>query len=129
MPIDKIIGMCQDIRMELSVIVKLRDIQLARGLTDTKMAKQLGCSRQLYQMTRTGKIPLGNKILKGISSVFPELQQDVIYFLSSDDKKLSDTAKYPPRQPSEPQGRGLKRFCVGLLAVVKRNLLRKRDGN
>jgi len=102
------------------VIGRLRDIQLSKRLADMEMARQLGCSRQLYQMTRSGKIPLGNKILKGILTTFPELEQDVIYFLSSNDKKLSDNAKNPLKQPSEPQGWGLKRFCVGLLGRIRK---------
>ncbi|MBA7472477.1 hypothetical protein ES707_07804 [subsurface metagenome] len=107
--------------MALPVVVsKLRGIQVREGLSDGEMAKQLCCSRQLYQMTRTSKIPLGNKILRGISATFPELQKDVIYFLSNNDKKLSNHAKYPLRQPSEPQGRGLKRFFVELLGRIRK---------
>lgn len=108
--------------MDLSIIVRLRDIQRAKGLSDGKMAQQLQISRQLYQMTRSGKIPLGNKILKGISAAFPELQQDVIYFLSNNDNKLSNTAQKPSSQPSEAQGRGLKRFCVELLGRLAKSL-------
>jgi len=111
-------------------IVKLSELQDKGELTDTEMAERLGCSRQLWQMTRTGRIPLSNTIIKCITRNFPDLQQDVIYFLAQDGDKLSQKGdRDAPRQPSEAQGRGLKRFCVGLLAVVKRNLLRKRDGN
>ena len=103
-----------------SLINKVSAAQIREQLSDSDMAERLGCSRQLYQMTRSGKIPLGNKILKGISIVFPELQQDVIYFLSNNDNRLSNNANNPLSQPSEPQGRGLKRFFVGLLGRIRK---------
>jgi transcriptional regulator with XRE-family HTH domain len=62
---------------------KIREIQVKKGLSDREMAEKLGCSRQLYQMARTGKIPLRHKILKGISLAFPELQGDILIFLST----------------------------------------------
>jgi len=102
------------------LISKLQYIQANEGLADKEMARRLGCSRQLYQMTRTGKIPPGNKILKGISIAFPELQQDVIYFLSNNDNVLSNNVKNPLTQPSEPQGWGLKRLLVGLLGRLRK---------
>jgi len=108
------------------LVKKLRDIQVMRGLSDIGMAKRLGCSRQLWQMTRTNKILPGKKVVAGISSAFPELHRDVIYFLSNNDKKLSNYANNPLRATSQPQGRGLKRFFVGLLGSARERLsLRK----
>jgi len=119
--------MCQNISMmQLSggtqaLITKIKTLQLKERMSDREMAERLGCTRQLYQMTRTGKIPPGNKIIKGISAAFPELQQDVIYFLSNDaDKSSINATKNPLRQPSEFQGWWLKRFCVGLLARLRK---------
>ena len=45
------------------VVAILRQIQKEKGLTDAGMAILIGCSRQLYQMTRTGKIKAGGKVL------------------------------------------------------------------
>ena len=102
------------------IVSKLRKIQLAKRLTDGEMAQQLNCSRQTYQKTRVGKIKVGNKILMGIMAAFPELKQDIIYFLSNDANRFpKDATKNPLRRLLEAQGRGLKRFFGGLLARIK----------
>jgi len=107
--------------MQGKPIAKLIDIQVREELTDREMAERLGCSRQLWQMTRTGKIPPSNTIIKCISQNFPELHQDILNFLAQDGDRLSkEGAQNPPKQPSEAQGRGLKRFCVGLLGRGKK---------
>jgi len=103
-----------------NLVDRLKELQNREQLNDAQMAKRLDCSRQLYQMTRSGKIPPGNKILKGISVAFPELQGDVIYFLSNNDKKLASIAHNPPKCTSEPQGRGLKGFLVELLGRIRK---------
>jgi len=75
-------------------------------------------------MTRTGKVPLGNKILGGISAAFPELHQDVIYFLSNSANRLpKDATTNPLRQPSEAQGRGLRGFLRDLLWRIKKGVI------
>lgn len=79
--------------MERTLLTKIKEIQSREGLTDAEMAKRLGCSRQLYQGVRSEKVPLGSKILKGISSAFPELQADILIFLSSDAKICSHKGK------------------------------------
>ena len=102
---------------------KVRAIQLREQLSDRQMGQLLNVSRQLYQMSRAGKIPFGNKILKGISAAFPELHQDVIYFLSNDADKSSRIATQNPlKSTSEPQGRGIKRFFVELLGKFRKGL-------
>ena len=106
--------------MELTLISKIKEIQEREGLTDVEMARRLGCSRQLYQGTRSGKIPLGRKILNGIMTGFPELKKDVIYFLTNDaNKSPKDANKNPPKQPSEAQKRGWKRFFGELIEKIK----------
>ena len=107
------------------VISKLREIQLAKRLTDSEMAKLLKCSRQTYQKTRTGNMKLGNKILEGISGPFPELKGDVLKitnkkFLPSNDNGLSKPVNNLTKQPSEAREGGLKSFCVGLLGRIKK---------
>ena len=101
-------------------IAKLIDIQVREELTDKEMADQLGCSRQLWQMTRTEETPLSMTMLKCVCKNFPDLNQDVIYFFTGNgDKSSNDAVKNPLRQPSEAQGRGLKRFFVGLLGRIR----------
>jgi len=91
------------------IIGKLRGIQVREGLNDEEMGKRLGCSRQTYNSTRLGKIPLGMKILKGISPAFPELKQDVEIFLSRDANNCPVNANNP-----------VKRFFVGLLERIRK---------
>jgi len=70
-------------------ITTLVEIQNKEELTDKAMAERLGCSRQLWQMTRSGKIPPGNTVIKCISKNFPELHLEVIYFLSQSADRLT----------------------------------------
>lgn len=46
----------------LRQIIKLQE---ENGYSDSEMAARIGCSRPLYQRTRTGKIPVGGTFLKG----------------------------------------------------------------
>jgi len=109
--------------MQGKPITKLVDMQTREELTDREMAERLGCSRQLWQMTRSGKIPPGKTIIKCITKNFPELHQDIIYFLAQSADKLSNNgAENPPRHLSEPQGKGIKRFCVELIGRLRRAL-------
>jgi imidazoleglycerol-phosphate dehydratase len=48
-----------------SVLEQVIRIQKSQGYSDQQMADKIGCSRPLYQRTRTGKIPVGGTFLKG----------------------------------------------------------------
>ena len=63
---------------------KLKELQVAEGLSDYKFADKLGVSHQLWQMTRTGKREVGLAVLHGTITAYPELSRDVLFFLSSD---------------------------------------------
>lgn len=47
------------------ILEKVVWIQNSQGYTDTEMAEKMGCSRPLYQRTRTGKVPVGGAFLRG----------------------------------------------------------------
>lgn len=47
------------------VLEKVIKIQNERGYSDHQMAEKIGCSRPLYQRTRTGRVPVGGTFLKG----------------------------------------------------------------
>ena len=104
-----------------NLTLSLQEIQDRENLKDWQMAERLGCKRQHWQMTRTGDTPLGMTLLKGIAKGFPELHQDIIYFLDSDADRLSkECDRIPLKQHSEAQGRALKRFCGGLIGRLRR---------
>lgn len=48
-----------------ALLQEVRKIQERLKLTDQQMAEKIGCSRVLYQRTRTAKIPVGDTFLKG----------------------------------------------------------------
>ncbi len=58
------------------LLQKIIQIQNANGYSDQEMADKIGCSRPLYQRTRTEKIPVGGTFLKGamalLASAVPE---------------------------------------------------------
>jgi imidazoleglycerol-phosphate dehydratase len=47
------------------VIGRIVQLQKEQGYSDQQMAERIGCSRPLYQRTRTGRIPAGGTFLKG----------------------------------------------------------------
>jgi len=47
------------------ILNKITQMQNSGGYSDQQMADKIGCSRPLYQRTRTGKIPVGGMFLKG----------------------------------------------------------------
>ena len=48
-----------------TVLQKIIQMQESNGYSDQQMADRIGCSRPLYQRTRTSKIPMGGTFLKG----------------------------------------------------------------
>jgi len=48
-----------------NVLQKIIQLQKSEGYSDQQMAEKIGCSRPLYQRTRTGRIPVGGTFLKG----------------------------------------------------------------
>jgi imidazoleglycerol-phosphate dehydratase len=47
------------------VLQKIIQLQESNGFSDQQMADKIGCSRPLYQRTRTGRVPMGGTFLKG----------------------------------------------------------------
>ena len=47
------------------ILARVVMIQNSQGYTDEEMASKIGCSRPLYQRTRTGKVPVGSAFLRG----------------------------------------------------------------
>jgi len=55
------------------------------GQSDYKFADHLQITRPLWQLTRTGKTPIGLTLLKAILRTYPELTPDVLNFLRDED--------------------------------------------
>ncbi|MFA5308612.1 MAG: imidazoleglycerol-phosphate dehydratase HisB [Dehalococcoidales bacterium] len=55
-----------------SVLLKIIRLQNREGYSDQQMADKIGCSRPLYQRTRTEKIPVGGTFLKGAMALLSE---------------------------------------------------------
>ena len=53
--------------------------------SDYAFARMIGVKRPLWQLTRTGKLPIGITLLKAIVQTYPELNIDVLDFLSGSD--------------------------------------------
>lgn len=47
------------------ILGNIVQLQNTKGYTDEQMAKKIGCSRPLYQRTRTGKVAVGGTFLRG----------------------------------------------------------------
>jgi imidazoleglycerol-phosphate dehydratase len=55
------------------VLQKIIQLQETNGFSDQQMAEKIGCSRPLYQRTRTNKIPMGGTFLKGAMKLLETL--------------------------------------------------------
>jgi len=53
-----------------TILKKIVELQKTKGYSDQQMADKIGCSRPLYQRTRTGRIPMGGTFLKGAMELF-----------------------------------------------------------
>lgn len=77
----------------LDFIEVLVTIQRREDLSDEVMAGKVGCARQLYHATRTGKVPLGWTVFKGACRAFPlELCEHALIFLTGDADILTKLA-------------------------------------
>ena len=65
----------------MDILEYLGKRQAEQGTSDKQFAAQLDCSRQLWQGTRSGTIPLGSTILKGAARAFPELRGEASHLL------------------------------------------------
>jgi len=54
------------------ILGKIVQLQQKQGFSDQQMAKRIGCSRPLYQRTRTGRIPIGGRFLKGAMKILTD---------------------------------------------------------
>jgi imidazoleglycerol-phosphate dehydratase len=55
------------------VLQKIIELQESNRFSDQQMAEKIGCSRPLYQRTRTGKITMGGTFLKGAMKLLESL--------------------------------------------------------
>ena len=56
-----------------NLLQKIIQLQNSNGYSDQQMAVKIGCSRPLYQRTRTGKIPAGGTFLKGAMALLTSM--------------------------------------------------------
>ena len=102
------------------LIRKLTEIQARNKLTDGEMAQTLGCSRQLYNATKMGKISIGLTILRGIKQSFPELSSSILISLDN------ATAGKRTNRPQARRSRFLGGLWVRLVSFYLKTF-RRRD--
>ena len=59
-----------------TVLQKIVQLQKSKGYSDQQMADKIGCSRPLYQRTRTSRIPMGGTFLKGAMELLTTLTEE-----------------------------------------------------
>ena len=64
------------------VLQQIIKLQKDNNYSDQQMADKIGCSRPLYQRTRTGKIPMGGTFIRGAMKVLAELNKSGRYCVS-----------------------------------------------
>ncbi len=68
---------------ETLIVQRLLSIQEKQALTDTSLSSQLGISRSLWWLIKTGQRKPGMKFLQAVIQVYPELTQDCINVLTN----------------------------------------------
>ena len=68
------------------MLEKLLEKQIVSDLTDTEFAAKLGIPRSTWQLTRSGTVPLGRRVVSAAARTYPELMPDAISFLLSNAK-------------------------------------------
>lgn len=93
------------------LLKKLRQRQEEAGLSDTAFAKQLGISQQLWNAIRLGtRQIIRPPLLTGILRAYPELNRDVLIFLSNGVEVSTITVDNPPKRHQRHQNGKLRRF-------------------
>jgi len=109
----------------MELIETLGQIQKANRLNDSQMAERLGCTRQLYQMTRTGKATIGLTILKGAVRAFPEVIGDAIFFLTNGADirtGMPDTSTSPSQNAQDGKLGRFRGRCRGFIKSLIRRI-------
>lgn len=57
------------------ILQQIIQLQNTNKWSDKEVADKIGCSRPLYQRTRTGKIPMGGTFIRGAMKVLAELNK------------------------------------------------------
>ncbi len=94
-------------------INELVNIQETNHYSDGKMAELIGCSRQLYQATRNGKITVGLTILRGGIKAFPQLRNVGVIF--------AEVVGITPSQTTQDGKSGrFKTWCKGFISRCRK---------
>lgn len=80
---------------------KLIEKQRSLGLSDRQFAARLRIPRSTWQLTRTGKVPLGPRVARAAQAAFPEFAPDAIYFLLSGGTELTSSASQRDTVPTD----------------------------
>ena len=94
-----------------NLIEAIKQRQRQANLNDTALASLLGMDRSTWAKIKSGKRNPGIKFLRAVDQRLMHVE-------------ISDTlpAKTLPKPSPEPQGRALKRFCVGLMGKIRERL-------
>lgn len=105
------------------LLKKLRQLQEEAGLSDTAFARQLGISQQLWNAIRLGtRQIIRPPLLTGILRAYPELNRDVLIFLSNGVDVSTKSVDTPPKRHQRPPGQYLRGFGGRLRELVRKVL-------
>lgn len=63
------------------MLTLLYNLQKKEGLTDSGMAKKLGCTREWWNQVKNGRQPLSNRLVINAMKAFPILTIDAMKYL------------------------------------------------
>ncbi len=103
------------------LLKKLRQLQEEAGLSDTAFARQLGISQQLWNAIRLGtRQIIRPPLLTGILRAYPELNRDLLIFLSNGVDVSTIPVDKPPERHQPSLGQNLRGFGGRLRELVSR---------
>lgn len=60
---------------------RLDQLQTERGLSDSEVARQAGIPRSTWQRTRSGALPMTERVARAVRPLFPEAEREITMFL------------------------------------------------
>jgi hypothetical protein len=66
----------------MELVRRLKEEQAKLGLSDRAFARRLGVSSALWATTKSGKAPVGRKLMAATVREFPLLANDIVHHLS-----------------------------------------------
>lgn len=71
------------------LIAEIQKMQSRRGLSDQKLAEELGVNPSTLSLFKNGRRPLGGKLMKAITRKYPKLRKYIYRHIESPEEEAA----------------------------------------